>query len=45
MKYRLEKIFDLQMGKTPSRGNTEYWNTKDHKWISIAGFIKMWKIY
>ena len=43
MKYRLEKIFDLQMGKTPSRGNTEYWNTKDHKWISIADLSKCGK--
>ena len=43
MKYRLEKIFDLQMGKTPSRSNTEYWNTKDHKWISIADLSKCGK--
>lgn len=43
MKYRLEKIFDLQMGKTPSRSNTKYWNTKDHKWISIADLSKCGK--
>ena len=24
------------MGKTPSRKNLDYWNTKDYKWISIA---------
>ena len=28
------------MGKTPSRNNTEYWNTKDFKWISIADLTK-----
>lgn len=36
MRYKLKEIFDLQMGKTPSRSNSEYWNTKDYKWISIA---------
>ncbi|MBR1702841.1 MAG: restriction endonuclease subunit S [Lachnospiraceae bacterium] len=35
-KYKLEDIFDLQMGKTPSRNNSEYWNTCDNKWISIG---------
>lgn len=40
MKYKLKDIFDLQMGKTPSRNNTEYWNTKDFKWISIADLTK-----
>ena len=35
-KYKLEEIFDLQMGKTPSRNNLEYWNTCDNKWISIG---------
>ena len=36
MKYRLDEIFDLQMGKTPSRNNIEYWNTEDNKWIAIS---------
>lgn len=36
MRYKLKEIFDLQMGKTPSRKNLDYWNTKDYKWISIA---------
>ena len=36
MKYKLEDIFDLQMGKTPSRNNPEYWQTIDNKWISIG---------
>ena len=35
-KYKLEEIFDLQMGKTPSRNTPEYWNTCDNKWISIG---------
>ena len=43
MKYKLKDIFDLQMGKTPSRNNTEYWNTKEHKWISIADLTKTGK--
>ena len=35
MKMKLSDVFDLQMGKTPSRDNLSYWNgTK--KWISIA---------
>ncbi len=40
MEYNLEDIFDLQMGKTPSRSNCEYWDTKDNKWISIADLSK-----
>ena len=36
MKYKLADIFDLQMGKTPSRNNLEYWRTTDNKWISIG---------
>lgn len=36
MKYKLEELFDLQMGKTPSRSNPDYWNTEDNKWISIG---------
>lgn len=36
MRYKLSDIFDLQMGKTPSRNNPEYWGTSDNKWISIA---------
>ena len=31
MKYKLEELFDLQMGKTPSRNNPEYWASNDHK--------------
>ncbi|MDR0948438.1 MAG: restriction endonuclease subunit S [Lachnospiraceae bacterium] len=34
--YRLCEIFDLQMGKTPSRDNPNYWNDGMHPWVSIA---------
>ena len=40
MKYKLKDIFDLQMGKTPSRNNSEYWDKEDYKWISIADLSK-----
>jgi type I restriction enzyme S subunit len=36
MRYRLADIFELQMGKTPSRNNPKYWGTTDNKWISIS---------
>ena len=40
MEYRLDELFNLQMGKTPVRKNPEYWNSNDHKWISIADLSK-----
>lgn len=40
MEYRLDELFNLQMGKTPARKNPEYWNSNDHKWISIADLSK-----
>ena len=43
MKYKLEDLFDLQMGKTPSRNNPEYWNSADNKWISIGDLSKCGK--
>lgn len=43
MEYRLEELFDLQMGKTPSRNNAEYWDSKNNKWISIADLSKCGK--
>ena len=43
MEYRLDEIFDLQMGKNPSRNNSEYWNSEDHKWISISDLSKCGK--
>lgn len=33
---RLGDVFDLQMGKTPSRANTEYWTGGPNPWVSIA---------
>ena len=42
-RYKLEDIFDLQMGKTPSRNNLEYWNTCDNKWISIGDLTQAGK--
>ena len=35
MKVRLKQAFDLQMGKTPARNQSEYWGG-NHKWVSIA---------
>ena len=43
MEYRLEELFDLQMGKTPSRNNPDYWNSDDFKWISISDLSKCGK--
>ena len=43
MEYSLEEIFDLQMGKTPSRNNLDYWRTEDNKWISISDLSKCGK--
>ena len=43
MEFRLDEIFDLQMGKTPSRNNPDYWNSVDNKWISIADLSKCGK--
>lgn len=43
MEYRLEELFDLQMGKTPSRSVTEYWKSGNNKWISIADLSKCGK--
>ena len=40
MEYRLEELFDLQMGKTPSRNNPAYWNSSTNKWISIGDLSK-----
>lgn len=34
--YPIKELFDLQLGKTPSRIEPKYWSTKDCKWISVA---------
>ena len=31
-----DEVFDLQLGKTPSRKEFKYWCTNDHKWVSVA---------
>lgn len=36
MMARLNEIFDLQMGKTPSRNNADYWTDGQYDWVSIA---------
>lgn len=35
-KIKLNKAFDLQMGKTPPRADKKLWESNDYKWISIA---------
>ena len=35
MSYRLDQLFELQMGKTPARANPSYWNGTN-KWVSIS---------
>jgi len=37
---KLSEIFNMQMGKTPSRNNLNYWNDGTHKWVSIADLSK-----
>ena len=39
---KLSDMFTLQMGKTPSRDNSAYWNGT-HKWVSIADLGKVTK--
>ena len=38
--YALSEIYDLQMGKTPSRNNSKYWKNGNYVWISIADLTK-----
>lgn len=33
---KLSEIFDLQMGKTPARKNSDYWSNGTNDWVSIA---------
>lgn len=40
MLYKLSDIFDLQMGKTPSRDNNMYWEDGNLPWVSIADLSK-----
>ena len=34
--YKLEELYELQMGKTPSRNDVSLWQTRDAKWISVG---------
>ena len=36
MRYKLSDLFELQMGKTPSRNNPNYWNSNDYSWVSVS---------
>jgi len=40
MLYKLSDIFNLQMGKTPSRDNNMYWKDANLPWVSIADLSK-----
>ena len=35
-KVRVSDVFDLRMGKTPSRKSLSYWRDGNHDWVSIA---------
>lgn len=35
-KVKLNRAFNLQMGKTPARDEKRLWESQDYKWISIA---------
>ncbi|MBP3820339.1 restriction endonuclease subunit S [bacterium] len=37
-KVKISDVFELQMGKTPSRNNAKYWDSPKYRWISIADF-------
>lgn len=36
LKLKMNKAFELQMGKTPARADSSLWKSADYKWISIA---------
>ena len=33
---KLSSLYDLQLGRTPSRDNPKYWDKNGYKWISVA---------
>lgn len=39
-KEKLEALYELQLGKTPSRSNGNYWNDGEYKWISVSDMGK-----
>ena len=40
MRHKLGEIFDLQIGKTPDRHSSKFWNEGTEPWISIADLTK-----
>ena len=40
MQYKLDEIFDIQIGKTPSRSNDKYWGGNNN-WICIRDLNKL----
>lgn len=36
--YKLSELFNMQMGKTPARNNSKYWDNGIYPWISISDF-------
>ncbi|MBR1805229.1 MAG: N-6 DNA methylase [Selenomonadaceae bacterium] len=36
----VNELFDLQIGRTPSRDNQNYWRNGTHKWISVGDLGK-----
>ena len=36
--YKLSELFNMQMGKTPARNNSKYWDNGLYPWISISDF-------
>ena len=43
MEYKLSELFELQMGKTPSRNNPAYWDAPENAWISIGDLSNIGK--
>ena len=42
--YKLPELFDMHMGKTPDRNNSEYWENGTNPWISIADMTSNGKL-
>ncbi len=42
---KISDLYNLQMGKTPSRANNLYWDKPNHKWLSISDLNNANNIY